>query len=840
MRVTRPETLKLDREALLADVRARLEQRLGEYAGVIDDPSDPGWMLVEEAAWMVEMLSEQLDEWPWATLRQLVHLMGSDLRPARPSIGVVVGRPLTSGRRTGGRGRGDTLSFTSTATETRDLLSFVPLEPEVGLVPAELLCVSSTQDGQLRLHAHNPGASTSLAKEVAWIGRGKPSKAFHHERLRFALVGSAVDELRVALERGVEHLKARGVAWLRADITELDDQQIAIDLRVDPGAAFAEAAPGGRAAGGSIEIEWGSLDESVWTPPVRVADDPRLPLDLRRGRPLPGSREGMLRIPDVPVDFPVARLLVVDAAPLPADVVEAAWRTLANADRRLATLRPRIERDLVSDDGSALPEDAAWIRPVLAARRWNQLAGEAGAHLVHLGLPNDAQEAGTLRVAVVDSPTRGQAEPTLSAWAIDEDGALRPGALRPRRAWALPTPPPDQGQRLVRVVAWDIPIEDPTAALLLRAPAEAQAVMLNTMLVGNMPVVDDEREVAIERTVPTAVSLTEQDIVTKGVMQELLREPLPEDVRTLLRALPLARFSVNNGEPIDDFEGVDIDAAAGELVLNAPDAAGHLRTMRPGTEVTLNWHRTTQGADGDVAPGEIAFVEQLAAERPRIMRVSNPLPTFFGQDREDGDAAIERIFAPSAGVPVLASDWEREVRIALGTRGAGWLVRVWSYGERAHVSGALWPWGDPDEADVALSRELAAAGPESLVVFVGVPDGGGGHPPGGAPPPPGGGGGVGGGGRGGAPPAPAPPHARKLVEGVVARFRDRLPAVRRAIVGRLWPLSLIRKGPGAHLPLPCFDVHEMDGSLADPTGRLAQPPRASIILNAAVVRVSEV
>ncbi len=108
------------------------------------------------------------------------------------------------------------------------------------------------------------------------------------------------------------------------------------------------------------------------------------------------------------------------------------------------------------------------------------------------------------------------------------------------------------------------------------------------------------------------------------------------------------------------------------------------------------------------------------------------------------------------------------------------------------------------------------------------------------------GGGGGGGGGGGArarappPPPPPPPPPRKLVEGVVARFRDRLPAVRRAIVGRLWPLSLIRKGPGAHLPLPCFDVHEMDGSLADPTGRLAQPPRASIILNAAVVRVSEV
>ena len=47
---------------------------------------------------MVETLTEQLDRYPWGVLRQLAHLLGAELRPARPAVGVVTLAVQQSGR----------------------------------------------------------------------------------------------------------------------------------------------------------------------------------------------------------------------------------------------------------------------------------------------------------------------------------------------------------------------------------------------------------------------------------------------------------------------------------------------------------------------------------------------------------------------------------------------------------------------------------------------------------------------------------------------------------------------------------------------------------------------
>ena len=92
--------------------------------------------------------------------------------------------------------------------------------------------------------------------------------------------------------------------------------------------------------------------------------------------------------------------------------------------------------------------------------------------------------------------------------------------------------------------------------------------------------------------------------------------------------------------------------------LNAPDDSGFQRKIRPGKTVTLNWYRRTDGAYGNVYPGAIQVVEQPPRAEPLLLAVHNPLATFYGADRESEPEAIERMFAPSSGIPVTPSDWE--------------------------------------------------------------------------------------------------------------------------------------------------------------------------------------
>jgi hypothetical protein len=257
-----------------------------------------------------------------------------------------------------------------------------------------------------------------------------------------------------------------------------------------------------------------------------------------------------------------------------------------------------------------------------------------------------------------------------------------------------------------------------------------------------------------------------------------------------------------------------VDAAEGLMTVNAPDARGALRALRPGQTVKLEWYRRTDGAAGDVEPGAISMVEQNGGEDPHIVAVNNPLGTFFGASRETPEAAVDRLFAPQGGTPVLPADHERLVRQALGTRGRGWFVRCWTYSERSLISTALWPvqepGTEPEEETARLLDDLAGAGPDTLLVALGPVDG----------------------------PMSAEDldWARRVVKQQVRRLGERIPVLRHALVTRFWPLTMRTDEEHADLVVPCFDLARLHGTLADEEDRTAAPPQAALLLNAAVMR----
>jgi hypothetical protein len=347
--------------------------------------------------------------------------------------------------------------------------------------------------------------------------------------------------------------------------------------------------------------------------------------------------------------------------------------------------------------------------------------------------------------------------------------------------------------------------------VVLAVDGPIEGALMNALLVINAPVVRDGRELPISRTVPESATLLHPHIVTPGVMAQVLGEPLPDETAAVLSGLRLASFPVRGGEPVRDLQGVQVDPTSGELAVNAPDAEGRLRTFRPGEALALVWYRRTDGAHGNVEADAIAYAEQPPRTTPWIAGVRNPLPAFYGADREDEKDGMERLFSSSEGLPVLPADWERAVRQALGARGAGWVVRCWGHAERALLSTALWPLADPlGEAEVRqLATALGRAGPETLLVVLGPAEG--------------------------RLSDEDLAWAKLVVSGLVRRTARRLPRVREALVGRFWPLRL-REGSASRFP--CFELPEMRGTLVDDRGRTGQgadAPGAVLLLNAAAM-----
>ena len=98
MRVPPPNLLKIEKDNLLEDVRSKLSEKYPDYAAPEDgDATDPAWVILEQAAWLVDLLSGQLDQYPYSMVQEFVHLMGGQLSPAVPSLGVMIANPLEAG-----------------------------------------------------------------------------------------------------------------------------------------------------------------------------------------------------------------------------------------------------------------------------------------------------------------------------------------------------------------------------------------------------------------------------------------------------------------------------------------------------------------------------------------------------------------------------------------------------------------------------------------------------------------------------------------------------------------------------------------------------------------------
>jgi hypothetical protein len=799
VRVSPPRTPKLERATLLRDVRERLAARFPDWAGDEPPATDPAWILLEQAAWMVEMLGEQLSEAPFAAIQQFVHLLGADLRPARPAVGVVMVLPNAPGALAVPRDRPSPWRFFTGQTETRDSVEFTSIEPSVPLRPARVASLTEISDGELRVVGRR-AAETGLGAQIAGRMVSHRSAAFDAEAVEYTLVTTnAADTLRRVRE-AIAELDSRNLGWLAVSATETAEGRVVVRARVDATRAFARTAPAGLAAGADVEADWAPLEDMTWTPPVRIADVPGLPNSIRGERPRPGPSEGTLLVPGVPSHFPVTQLLQRTAAPLPSMVVKAIWSTLARIDTHLASFQVTEQRSTGAGAGAGEP---TWPAAVLATDAWNRIATRDGLTIAHIQLEGAPSDAG-VRIALM-SPGRDRA-PLPTVYGIAVGGGMLPAPLDARERWSFPVP---GTEGLDTVSAFDVDIPSEVGSLLVVTGHPITGVLVNAVLVANAPIVPDRRDVVVSRAVPEAISLRQTDVVTPTVIADLLRQPLPVEVRSMLAALPLSHFQVANGAPIVDFAGTAADASLGEVTLNAPDHTGNARPFRSGDRITLDWYRATAGETGNVEQGAILYVEQPPRTAPNLLAVTNIAATHLGAARESEAACIARVFGPGDSVPVLSADWERRIRNALGARASAWTVRVWSYAERTLVSTRIWPLEELDAEAARLERALAGAGPDTLLVALGPGDS--------------------------ALTGNDLAWATTIIEAEITSVRERLSTVRKALVVPFWGLRAA--GGSSELRLPAFALDEDGASLTDVLGRRAIAPGAVTLLNAAVLRV---
>jgi len=815
VRVPPPGQLKLDREELLRDVQDRLSQIQPNLAEEVLDPTDPAWLMLEQAAWMLEMMSEQLDQYPFAVVQHFVHMMGGHLLPAQPALGALIVEPSIEGEMTHSRSLPKKYRFFTKQTEETDIVAFVPAESGVMLRSSSFVSLAELEGGLLYT-AGQPLGSTGIAAQQAMLSDREPARVFDHERVEFILVTNNVKKLQASLEKVVERFEEKKLGWLRLEIQVKGKDRVHLTAHPDVSKAFDEAAPTGLTSHGDLIGNWGSLNNSTWTPQVLISDHPMVPATMRNRRPLPGPEEGTFLLPDLPENLDTADLLIRRAQPLPAPVVEAIWTTITNMDTSLAPMKPSVKRYFGHSVDTGVPQPA-WVGPSLEAGIYSQLRRGDVTTVAHIRLDPSSQ-LDTLRMGMLLADgTNPDDLPVFRAFGILDDGNMTRDALKVRVAWRLPCPPRKRGGRMELMVALDITTPKECSELLFAVEGRPRGLYTNTIMVINAPPITDGRTVTVERNVPEGVSLFSEDLVTSEVMARLIDGPLPRDVTRVLRDFPLADFQIEGRESIEDFDGVHVDPSAGEMTLNAPDGTGKRRLLRPGTNLSLEWYRNTDGVGGDVPAGSIQLVEQEMTANPRIFACTNPIGTTMGSSRETETDATSRLFAPGAGTAVLPADFERLVRQALGSRGQDWVVRIWTYSERALATTHLWPSVGPGEQEdretASLRRKLDNAGPEQLLVVIGpdnslIED-------------------------------EDLDWARRAIQQEIQRQARRVPTIRGAIVTRFWPLTLVG-ADRQDLHFPCFDATALKGQLRDSTGRQDAPPKVTVLLNAGVVGIERV
>jgi hypothetical protein len=815
VRVPPPGSLKLDRDLLLEDVRARISARLPQYADGAD-PTDPAWLLLEQAAWLAELHSQQLDRYPFQVVQYFVHMMGGELRPAHPALGVIVAQVISEGQIKLDPENPSEYRFFTGQTEERDAIEFVPVESLVDLRLAEVVSIVEIRHGELFVVAADdePGPG-DLEGHVVWRGGARRSRLFEAESIRYTIVTATPDKTLEELKDAITRLDERHLGWLKLTAEVADTDKVTMLAEIDPALAFQETVPGGLCPGGDIEGQWGTLDDSTWTPPVTIQEHGMLPPSLRGSRPMPGVEEGRMVIPDVPMNYSTADLLERRAEPIPGVVVDALWETIGNMNAKLGATRPRRERLFSSKDGDVAREPV-WLAGALESGIWDRIGRAERQTVFHVALAEPRTRASRLRIALVFEGEANEV-PAIEVFGIDEAGRVTPAPVKVNVAWRLPLPSRDRQSAMELVVALDVAVDAKGTGVLVSTREPALGLFINPILVANMATVSDGRLVSPERNIPEPVTLLHENVVTEAVVAQLLEQAIPQDAAAVIRNFPIAWFEVDGADPIANWEGVSVDAAAGVMTMNAPDAEGQTRSLRPGDSITLAWYRRTDGAQGDVTAGEIELVEEGPGAEPSIFAVRNPLGTFYGADRESAESAVDRLFAPSQGTPVLPGDFERVVRQALGSRARGWDIRVWTYAERSLLSTSVWPIAaatEPMDPETArLIRDLPRHGPSTLLVAVGP--------------------------RNGQMSADDLDWARKVVGRTIRDLSRRAPTIREAFVTRLWPLTLhvTQSEDAEQIVLPSHDLAAMRGRLVDTFGRAATPPAADLLLNGIVTRV---
>jgi hypothetical protein len=718
--------------------------------------------------------------------------------------------------------------FFTIQTEDIDLLEYVPVEPSNDIRNARILSMTQVIDGELYRLGGSPEV-TGLGAHECWTRDSVRSAIFNGEWVRYEFLSSNADDLLETINKAIESLGERKVGWLHLEAEQISNERLALHAKIDLTNAFKETVSGGLSDGSDVHGQWGTMDDSNWTPPVRVADNGKLPPLLRGTAPLPGLRSGTILIPGVPENVTIRTLLERHAAPIPTGVVKAIWSTLTHMDQKLANLSPTIFRGIEPPEE---PLEPRWVSESLDQGMWGTLADRAQQTYIHIDLTEHELHASKFRVAFVLKDVSEDDLKEIRVFGIDTESGLGRVPLSHEIAWRMRLPDPEGGRRLALVLAMDIKVSEEHCELLIATEYKPLSVLLNAIMIANAPPVNDGREIVVTRNVPEDVSLLYQDIVNHQVIQHLLTHGIPDDAANLIRKMPLASFSVQtagrNSEPVQDFSGVRLEATSGQVTLNAADEQGRQRVLKPKDIVSLDWYRRTDGELGDIGPGLIELIEQPPRTEPSLISVRNPLGTFFGAAREQELEAIDRLFTPGGGIPVMPSDWERLIRVALGVKGRGWMVRCWSHAERSLVSTALWPQIVPEnmspeleQATLALREQLTHAGPETLLVIIGPKEG--------------------------VISEEKLDWARQVVKGLVKRHMRRLPVIRKTIVTRFWPLTLFGDEEHADIPTPSFAISDMVGeiegvneklpSLRDEDGREAEPPDAMLLLNAAVVKV---
>jgi hypothetical protein len=825
MRVPRPDLLKLTKESLLEDVRERLGEKYPDYKEETEyDATDPAWVILEQAAWLVELLSEQLDRYPYNMVQEFVHMMGGAIHPSLPSIGFVTVEPAESGTMENAPLRPAPWRFFTLQTEELDMIEFVPVEGSVSLIPASIESVTEVVGGELFVSGKAKGESGIQAQE-AWRTSGVPSRVFDGEWIRYDLLAANAEDLMETLKEAIEALSKRKIGWLEFDVEMNSTESVSLYARINLDLPFLEFQPGGLSDGTDVRGHWGTLDDSNWTPPVVVSSSSMLPPRLRGSKPLPGLRRGTIVIPNVPKNFNTGSLLERLSMPIPTSVVEAIWTTLTHMDQKLANYTPSTSRGVEEVEEKLEP---TWISSAIDGGNWSDLVNFSEQRFVHVRLLENQEyleKDQLLRVGLIYKGANEENLPNVDFYSIDSEGVISKNPLHSRTVWRIKLPDPMGGQRMVINVAYDITIDN-AQSLLLCTSGNPISVVVNCLLVANTPAVNDGRELEIQRNIPEPINLLYDDVVNDDVIGHLLADNIPSDTAKHLQKMPLSKFSVSGSADVLNFKGMYLDptSVVGEgalLRVNAPDNKGEQRQLRPGKIITFDWYRRTDGHFGNVPFGSIQVIEQPPRTKPLILSVHNPLATFFGSDRESELEAIDRMFHAGGSVPITSTDWERIIRVSLGVRGRGWVVRCWSYAERSLISTRLWPLETEDvqleRENIRLERDLDSAGPETLYVVIGqsseiLSEG-------------------------------DLDWARGIVQGLVRRNKHRLPIITSCIVSKFTPLTLFKSANiDADIVMPSFTIEDMkQGIIRDPSGQEAVFPGESgrLLLNAAIIKIED-